>query len=62
MYYGWSITTQLPTDHWGEVIGDEIILDALVDRLEPPGLTVKLKGDSYRTKLQKEVEKSDTLG
>ena len=35
--YGKStlITTQLPVNHWGEVIGDEIILDALVDRLEP---------------------------
>ena len=57
--YGKStvITTQLPTDHWGEVIGDEIILDALVDRLEPPGLTIKLDGPSYRPELNKEVEK-----
>lgn len=57
--YGKStiITTQLPVDHWGEVIGDEIILDALVDRLEPPGIVIKMKGPSYRTKLNKEVEK-----
>lgn len=57
--YGKStlITTQLPVDHWGEVIGDEIILDALVDRLEPPGVVIKMKGPSYRPKLNKEVEK-----
>lgn len=48
--YGKStvITTQLPIDHWGEVFGDEIILDALVDRLEPTGITIKLGGESYR--------------
>jgi DNA replication protein DnaC len=58
--YGKStiITTQLPTDHWGEIIGDEIILDALVDRLDPPGITVKLKGESYRPKLGKELAKT----
>lgn len=58
--YGKStlITTQLPTDHWGEVIPDEIILDALVDRLEPPGLIITLKGESYRPKLRKSVEKN----
>lgn len=58
--YGKStiITTQLPVKHWAEVIGDEIILDALVDRLEPPGLTVTLKGETYRAVLNKKVEKN----
>ncbi len=58
--YGKStiITTQLPTDHWGEIIGDEIILDALVDRLDAPGITVKMEGDSYRPKLAKELAKT----
>jgi DNA replication protein DnaC len=60
--YGKStiITTQLPVDHWGEVIGDEIILDALVDRLEPPGVIVKMDGPSYREKLKKPVENRGT--
>lgn len=60
--YGKStlITTQLPTDHWGEIIGDEIILDALVDRLEPPGLVIKLGGESYRPKLNKKVAKKES--
>ena len=61
--YGKStlITTQLPVEHWGEVIGDEIILDALVDRLEPPGIVLKLAGESYRKHLRKNklVENSD---
>ena len=62
--YGKStiITTQLPTDHWGEVIGDEIIRDALIDRLEPPGLVIKLKGKSYRDTLSKEVAKETGRG
>ncbi|NJL25867.1 MAG: ATP-binding protein [Calothrix sp. SM1_5_4] len=56
--YGKStlITTQLPVDHWGEVIGDEIILDGLVDRIEPPGLSIKFKGPSFRPKLKKTVD------
>jgi DNA replication protein DnaC len=62
--YGKStvITTQLPVDHWGEVIGDEIILDAFVDRIETPGLKYQLKGPGYRDRLKpasKEVEKKE---
>jgi DNA replication protein DnaC len=58
--YGKStiITTQLPTDHWSEVIGDEIIRDALIDRLEPPGITIKMEGPSYRPELKKELDKN----
>lgn len=61
--YGKStvITTQLPVDHWGEVVGDEVILDALVDRLEPAGRIIALKGPSYRPRLSnKEMEKNRT--
>lgn len=55
--YGKStvITTQLPFDHWSEIFGDEIIRDALVDRLEPQGMVIKIKGPSYRQKNKKEV-------
>ena len=60
--YGKStiITSQLPFDHWSEVIGDQIILDALIDRLEAPGILIKLRGESYRQKLKKEVAKKGT--
>lgn len=56
--YGKStiITTQLPVDHWGEVFGDQIILDALVDRLEPAGITIPFDGPSYRGNEKKTVE------
>lgn len=60
--YGKStiITTQLPVDHWGEVIGDEVILDALVDRLEPPGQIIEIKGPSYRPMLKKKALEKKT--
>ena len=60
--YGKStiITTQLPVNHWGEVIGDAIILDALVDRLAPPGLIIQMDGPSFREKQKKEVAKQET--
>lgn len=58
--YGKStvVTTQLPINHWSEVIGDEIIRYALVDRLEPPGVILKMEGPSYRPYVKKDVEKS----
>lgn len=49
------LTTQLPPDHWGEVIGDEVILDALVDRLKSPGIIIKLLGPTFRTEINKKV-------
>lgn len=54
--YGKStvITTQLPFDHWSEVISDEIIRDALIDRLEPQGIVIQIKGPSFRKRNQKE--------
>ncbi|AFS54641.1 MAG: IS21-like element helper ATPase IstB [Nitrospiraceae bacterium] len=42
------ITTQLPYDHWPEVIGDPVLLEAIVDRLEGPALTIRITGESYR--------------
>lgn len=59
--YGKStlFTTQLPLEHWREVIGDEIIFDALIDRLEPPGIILKITGESYRKQLgRNKVENS----
>jgi len=56
--YGKStlFTTQLPLEHWREVIGDEIIFDALIDRIEPPGIVLKITGESYRKQLGKKGE------
>jgi len=41
-------TTQLPLAHWGEVIGDPVIADAIRDRLEHAALTLNITGESYR--------------
>jgi len=41
-------TTQLPLDHWAEVIADPVIADAIRDRLEHAALVIKITGESYR--------------
>ena len=41
-------TTQLPLDHWSEVIADLVIADAIRDRLEHAALTIHITGESYR--------------
>ncbi len=41
-------TTQLPLDHWSEVIGDPVITDAIRDRLEHSALKIHITGESYR--------------
>jgi len=42
------ITSQLPIDHWHEVIGDPTIADALLDRLVHNAHKISLKGESMR--------------
>jgi len=48
--YGKStlVTTQLPLDHWSEVIPDPVLAEAITDRLEGPAMIYKITGDSYR--------------
>jgi DNA replication protein DnaC len=43
-----AFTSQLPVDHWNEVISDTVIFDAIRDRLEHSALTVNITGDTYR--------------
>ena len=40
------ITSQLPVEHWHEVIGDPTIADALLDRLVHNAHRISLKGES----------------
>lgn len=42
------ITSQLPIEHWHEVIGDPTIADALLDRLVHNAHKITLKGESMR--------------
>lgn len=50
------ITTQLPIEHWSEVIEDAVIADAIQDRLKHAALTLKITGESYRGVKAKKLE------
>lgn len=58
--YGKStiVTTQLPADHWSEVMGDEIIRDALIERLQPEANTILMQGPGYRAESAKKMDKA----
>jgi DNA replication protein DnaC len=45
------VTSQLPIDHWYEIIGDPTLADAILDRLIHSAYKLNLKGDSLRKKL-----------
>lgn len=42
------ITTQLPVDHWSEVIEDPVIADTIIDQLVHSAMKITIEGDSYR--------------
>jgi DNA replication protein DnaC len=45
------ITSQIPVDHWHDIIGEPTIADAILDRIVHNAHRLKLKGDSLRRKL-----------
>ena len=47
------VTSQMPVDHWHELIGDPTLADAILDRLIHNAHRVPLKGDSLRKKQSK---------
>ena len=47
------ITSQLPVDHWHEIIGDPTLADAIMDRLVHNAYRINLKGESMRKKKSK---------
>lgn len=42
------VTSQLPVEHWHEVIGDPTLADAILDRLVHNAYRITLKGESMR--------------
>jgi DNA replication protein DnaC len=44
------LTSNQSFTHWGEVFGDRVIATAILDRLLHHGITVTIRGDSYRLK------------
>jgi DNA replication protein DnaC len=52
------VTTQLPIDHWAEVIEDPVIADAIIDRLMHTSLKITITGESYRRKKAQALEQN----
>ena len=50
-------TSQLPIEHWHDIIGDPTLADAILDRLVHNAHRIALKGESLR----KAVAKRQTL-
>ncbi|MEO5970554.1 MAG: IS21-like element helper ATPase IstB [Bdellovibrionia bacterium] len=50
------VTTQLPLDHWQEVLPDPVIGDAILDRLKHAALQFKITGESYRSVKAKKLD------
>ena len=44
------VTSQLPVEHWHEMIGNPSIADAILDRLIHNAYRINLKGESMRKK------------
>ena len=42
------VTSQLPVEHWHEIVGDPTIADAILDRLVHNAHRLILKGESLR--------------
>ncbi len=53
------ITTQLPLNHWEEVIEDPVIADAVKDRLKHAAITLKVTGETYRAVKAKKLDQGD---
>ena len=55
------ITSQLPVEHWHEVIGDPTIADALLDRLVHNAHRITLKGESMRKTKASLTQQEETV-
>ena len=55
------ITSQLPVEHWHEVIGDPTIADAILDRLVHNAHRITLKGESMRKRKSSLTQKEGTM-
>lgn len=47
------IASQLPVDAWHQIIGEQTIADAILDRIVHQAHRIDLKGESMRKKLNK---------
>lgn len=51
------LTTNKPLSHWGQVLHDADLAEAITDRILERGRFIQLRGPSYRTRHLKAVEK-----
>ena len=54
------ITSQMPVEHWHELIGDPTLADAILDRLIHNAHRIPLKGESLRKKQAKLAKSNPT--
>lgn len=54
------LTSQLPVEHWHEVIGDPTLADAILDRLVHSAYRITLKGESMRKRQAKRLTATPT--
>ena len=52
------ITTQLPIEHWAEIIEDPVIADTIIDRMIHTSLKIEIKGPSYRETEGKKLDQN----
>jgi DNA replication protein DnaC len=46
------IPSQLPTEAWHQIIGEQTISDAILDRIVHSAYRINLKGESMKKKLK----------
>jgi DNA replication protein DnaC len=54
------VTSQLPVEHWHEVIGDHTLADAILDRIVHSAYRINLKGESMRKRHAKLTPTTDS--
>jgi DNA replication protein DnaC len=54
------LTSQLPVEHWHEVIGNPTFADAILDRLIHNAYKIALKGDSMRKRMTKLTQRPNS--
>jgi DNA replication protein DnaC len=55
------VTSQVPPQNWNEVISDPITCEAITDRLISKGITIQMKGQSYRKKKKEDLDQDCPL-
>lgn len=53
------ITTNQPFEQWGNIFGDTILAEAILDRVVHHSMIFTIKGPSYRSKVVKKKEEED---